>query len=133
MVLTRWAVPLAAAALAWLPVTASPATADTPDGPALLTAAQCRARGGVPAFRVFGGGDAYRCVRRVTGAGPSAGGTDTGFAYVRRPRFDLDYLAPAECQAGGGVLRWEDGGDAGGGAQMCRGGLYDGKTVASAV
>jgi hypothetical protein len=130
---TRCAALLAAAALTWLPVTASPATADTQDPPRLLTAAQCRARGGTPAFRVFGGGDAYRCVKRVTGAGPAAGGTDTGFAYVRRPHFDLDYLAPAECRAGGGVLRWEDDGDAGGGAQMCRGGAYDGKTVAPAV
>ncbi|MFD8572908.1 hypothetical protein [Streptomyces sp. NPDC059639] len=102
------------------------------DPPALLTAAQCRAKGGAPAFRVFGGGDAYRCVKHAEGAGPTAGGPDTGFAYVRRPRFDLDYLAPAECQAGGGVLRWEDDGDAGGGAQMCRGGVYDKKTVAPA-
>ncbi|WP_353943738.1 hypothetical protein ABII15_20275 [Streptomyces sp. HUAS MG91] len=132
MFLTRCAVLLVAAALAPPLATASPATADTHDPPALLTAAQCRARGGVPAFRVFGGGDAYRCVKRVTGAGPAAGGTDTGFAYVRRPHFDLDYLAPAECQAGGGVLRWEDDGDAGGGTQMCRGGVYDKKTVVPA-
>ncbi|WP_420034722.1 hypothetical protein ACN2WE_21595 [Streptomyces sp. cg28] len=129
MFLTWCAVPLVAAALAWLPVTAGSATADTHDPTALLTAAQCRARGGVPAFRVFGGGDAYRCVRRVAGAGPSAGGPDTGFAYVRRPRFDLDYLAPAECRAGGGVPRWADDGD----VRMCRGGAYDGRTVAPAV
>ncbi|MEU6844184.1 hypothetical protein ABZ930_20175 [Streptomyces sp. NPDC046716] len=129
MFLTRCAVLLGAAALASLPVTAAPATADTRDRPVLLTAAQCRARGGTPVFRVFGGGDAYRCVKRVAGAGPAAGGTDTGFAYVRRPHFDLDYLAPAECRAGGGVPRWADDGD----VRMCRGGAYDGRTVAPAV
>ncbi|MYW63798.1 hypothetical protein GTY65_06845 [Streptomyces sp. SID8379] len=127
MFCTRYAVLLGAVTLAWLP--APHATAGAQDPPALLTVAQCRSAGGAPAFRVYGGGDAYRCVKAAAGAGPAAGGTDPGFAYVRRPHFDLDYLAPAECQAGGGVLRWEDGAEAGGGSQVCRGGAYHGKTV----
>ncbi|WP_372344238.1 hypothetical protein [Streptomyces sp. KL116D] len=127
MFFTRCAVLLGAAALAWL--CAPHATADTEEPPVLLTAAECRAAGGVPAFRVYGGGDAYRCVKEVEGAGPASDGSDPGFAFVRRPHFDLDYLAPAECQVGGGVMRWDDGADAGGGSQVCQGGAYDGKTV----
>ncbi|MGY0025072.1 hypothetical protein [Streptomyces sp. cg35] len=127
MFFTRCAFLLGAVALAWLP--SSPATADTQDPPVLLTARECRAQGGAPVFRVYGGGDAYRCVKKVKGAGPAAEGSDPGFAFVRRPHFDLDYLSPAECQVGGGVIRWEEGGDAGGGSQVCRGGVYAGKTV----
>ncbi|MFJ8823643.1 hypothetical protein ACIREE_17830 [Streptomyces sp. NPDC102467] len=106
--------------------------ADTRDPSALLTVQECRAQGGTPEFRMYGGGDAYRCVKAAHGAGPTSGGPDPGFAYVRRPHFALDYLAPAECQAGGGVMRWEDGADAGGGTQVCQGGVYDGRTVAPA-
>ncbi|NEB75784.1 hypothetical protein G3I40_11160 [Streptomyces sp. SID14478] len=127
MFLMRCAVLLGALSTAWLPPAC--AAADPHDPPVLLTAAQCRAEGGAPAFRVYDGADAYRCVKDVEGAGPVAGGSDPGFAFVRRPRFDLDYLAPDECRAGGGVMRWEQGGDAGGGSQVCRGGVYDGKTV----
>ncbi|WP_338698132.1 hypothetical protein V2W30_19070 [Streptomyces sp. Q6] len=130
MFLTRCALLAGAVTLAWLP--ASSAGADSEDPPPLLTAAECRAEGGTPAFRFYGGGDAYRCVREAAGAGPVAAGSDPGFAFVRRPHFDLDYLAPAECQVGGGVMSWEEGGDAGGGSQVCQGGLYDGKTVAPA-
>ncbi|MBO1337383.1 hypothetical protein [Streptomyces sp. VRA16 Mangrove soil] len=130
MSFTRTAVLLGAVPLAWL--CGPHAVADTPDPPVLLTVQQCRSEGGVPAFRVYGGGDAYRCVRQVAGAGPGTGGADPGFAFVRRPHFDLDYLAPAECQAGGGVMRWEDGAEAGGGSQVCSGGVYDGGTVAPA-
>ncbi|MEV5611034.1 hypothetical protein [Streptomyces sp. NPDC052225] len=128
MLLTRHLVLLGAAVLAW-PVTS--AAADGRDQPALLTVQECRARGGAPAFRVYGGGDAYRCVSTAEGAGPGTQGTDPGFAFVLRPAFDLDYLAPAECQAGGGVMRWDSGAEAGGGTQVCEGGVYDGKIVAS--
>lgn len=115
-------------ALLWgLPLSASAAAQDPPP---LITAQQCRAQGGTPVFRLYGGGDAYRCVRRAAGAGPASDGVDPGFAYVRRPAFHLDYLAPGECQAAGGALRWQD---AGGGMEMCRGGVYDGKPVLPAM